>query len=90
MAERNTLESKTKDDPIIETLDTDCENVESLKNLDDMNTTRCGKYVKNCALQKYLTSDHNARKNCEIKKITCENINIFCFSLFFFFLFPHS
>jgi len=39
----DTLKSETKDDTIIETLDIDYENVESLKNLDDINTMRCGK-----------------------------------------------
>jgi len=35
----------------IETLDADYEDIDSLYNLDVTNTVRCGKYVKNCALQ---------------------------------------
>jgi len=36
---------------IVETLDADYEDIDSLYNLDVTNTVRCGKYVKNCALQ---------------------------------------
>ncbi|KMQ88086.1 hypothetical protein RF55_12482 [Lasius niger] len=36
---------------IIETLDADYEDIESLNNLDVTNSMRCGKHVKNCALQ---------------------------------------
>ncbi|KYN26858.1 hypothetical protein ALC57_03759 [Trachymyrmex cornetzi] len=35
----------------IETLDTDYKDIDSLHNLDVNNTMRCGKHVKNCALQ---------------------------------------
>jgi len=34
-----------------ETLDADYKDVESLKNLDNINTMRCRKHIKNCALQ---------------------------------------
>jgi len=44
------LES-ARDDIIIETLNTDYEDVESLNNLDVINTMRCNKHVKNCVLQ---------------------------------------
>jgi hypothetical protein len=40
-----------RDAAIIETLDADYEDIESLNNLDVTNTMRCGKHVKNCALQ---------------------------------------
>jgi len=58
------------DDVIIETLDAHYE-VESLRNLDDYNTIRCGRHVKNYALQnvsiiKYLTGGRNAGKNFKI------------------------
>jgi len=36
---------------IIETLDADYENIESLNNLDVINTMQCEKHVKSCALQ---------------------------------------
>jgi len=39
------------DDLTIEMLDVDYEDIDSLRNLDVTNTIRCGKYVKNCALQ---------------------------------------
>ncbi|KYN12124.1 hypothetical protein ALC57_15717 [Trachymyrmex cornetzi] len=39
------------DDIIVETLDAHYKDVESLSNLDDCNTIRCGKHAKNCALQ---------------------------------------
>jgi len=38
-------------DMIIETLDIDSEDVKSLKNLDNINTMRYKKHIKNCALQ---------------------------------------
>jgi len=44
------LKSEAKDNTIIETLDTDYEDIKLKKNLDVMNTMRCGKHVKNCAL----------------------------------------
>jgi len=58
------------DDVIIETLDAHYE-VESLRNLDDYNTIRYGRHVKNYALQnvsiiKYLTGGRNAGKNFKI------------------------
>jgi len=62
---------------IIETLDTDYikQNIESLNNLDVINTTQCEKHVKNCALQNVfkinLTGSRNAKKNFFIKKIYC-------------------
>ena len=39
------------DDLTIETLDVDYEDIDSLHNLHITNTVRCGKHVKNCALQ---------------------------------------
>jgi len=45
------LESDARDDIIIETLDADYEDIESLNNLDVINTMRCNKHVGNCALQ---------------------------------------
>jgi len=40
---------------IVETLDADYEDIESLNNLDVINNTmRCKKHVKNCALQNVL------------------------------------
>jgi len=48
---RNLLQDDAKDDIIIETLDADYEDIESLNNLDVINTMRCNKHVKNCALQ---------------------------------------
>jgi len=36
---------------IIETLDADYEDIDSLNKLDITNSMRCGKHVKNCALQ---------------------------------------
>jgi len=44
------LESEARNDIIIETLDADYENVESLKNLNNINTMQCGNHIKNCAL----------------------------------------
>ena len=38
------------DDSTIETLDVDQEDIDSLHNLDIINTIRYGKHVKNCAL----------------------------------------
>jgi len=45
---RNILESDARDDTIIETLDADYKDIESLNNLDVINTMRCGKHVTNC------------------------------------------
>jgi len=45
------LESDARDDIIIETLDAGYKNIESLNNLDVINTMRCNNHVKNCALQ---------------------------------------
>jgi len=45
------LENDARDDITIETLDADYEDIESLNNLDVINTMRCNKHVKNCALQ---------------------------------------
>jgi len=42
------LERNARDDIIIETLDADYEDIESLNNLDVINTMRCNKHVKNC------------------------------------------
>ncbi|KYN10029.1 hypothetical protein ALC57_17844, partial [Trachymyrmex cornetzi] len=39
------------DNLIIETLDADYKDIDSLHNLDVTNTMRCGKHIKNCALQ---------------------------------------
>jgi len=39
------------DDVTVKTLDAHYENVELLRNLDDCNIIRYGKYAKNCALQ---------------------------------------
>ncbi|KYQ47518.1 hypothetical protein ALC60_13459 [Trachymyrmex zeteki] len=39
------------DDVIVETLDAHYEDVESLRNLDDCNTIRCGRHANNCSLQ---------------------------------------
>jgi len=50
-------ESETRDDTIIKTLDTDCENVEFLKKFRYKNLILIlydEKHVKNCALQKYI------------------------------------
>jgi len=49
------LESDARDDIIIETLDADYEDIESLNNLDVINIMRCNKHVKNCALQNVFT-----------------------------------
>jgi hypothetical protein len=48
------LENYARKNLTIETLDADYEDVESLNNLDVTNTMRCGKHVKNCALQNVL------------------------------------
>ncbi|KMQ83885.1 hypothetical protein RF55_7568 [Lasius niger] len=47
----NMLDDNAKENLIIETLDADYDDIESLNNLDVKNTMRCGKHVKNCALQ---------------------------------------
>ncbi|KYQ46397.1 hypothetical protein ALC60_14606 [Trachymyrmex zeteki] len=39
------------DDVIVETLDAHYKDVESLRNLDDCNTIRCGRHANNCSLQ---------------------------------------
>ncbi|KYN29918.1 hypothetical protein ALC57_00626 [Trachymyrmex cornetzi] len=39
------------DNLTIETLDADYKDIDSLHNLDVTNTMRCGKHIKNCALQ---------------------------------------
>jgi len=44
-------QNDARDDIIIETLDADYKDIESLNNLDVINTMRCNKHVKNCALQ---------------------------------------
>ena len=51
---KNILDGDKRDDAIIETLDADYEDVESLNNLDAVNTIRCGKHVKHCAMQNVL------------------------------------
>jgi len=48
------LENDARDDVIIETLDADYDDIESLDNLDVSNTMRCGRHAKNCALQNVL------------------------------------
>lgn len=45
------LSDDARENLIIETLDADYDDIESLNNLDVKNTMRCGKHVKNCALQ---------------------------------------
>ena len=39
------------DNLTIETLDTDYEDIDSLRKLNIINTMRCGNHIKNCALQ---------------------------------------
>jgi len=59
---------------IIEILDANYKNIESLNNLDVINTTQCKKHVKNCTLQnvfKIFNWLNNAKKNFFIKKIYC-------------------
>jgi len=59
---------KRADDTIIETLDADYKDIESLKNLNVMNTMRCGKHVRIAHYKmysKYLIDSRNARKNCK-------------------------
>lgn len=49
---KNMLDDDDKrNDAVIETLDADYEDVETLNNLDAVNTVRCGKHVKHCAMQ---------------------------------------
>jgi len=48
------FESNARDDTIIETLDVDYEEIESLNKLNVINTMRCENYVKNCASQNLL------------------------------------
>lgn len=45
------LDNDEKENLIIETLDTDYEDIETLTNLDVINTIRCVKHVKHCALR---------------------------------------
>jgi len=47
----NILDANARNNVIIETMDADYEDIESLKNLDTTNTIKCGKHVKNCAMQ---------------------------------------
>jgi len=52
------LESKVRDDTIIETLDIDYKGIQSLNNLNANNIMRCERQIKKCALRmclKYLT-----------------------------------
>ncbi|KYN21090.1 hypothetical protein ALC57_06545 [Trachymyrmex cornetzi] len=42
------------DNVVIESIDTQYENIKSLENLDSNNTFRCGRHVKRCALQNVL------------------------------------
>jgi len=67
---KNMLESNARNDIIIETLDADYEDVESLNNLDVINTMRCNKYVKIVHYKmylKYLTGGDNARKKFKVR-----------------------
>ena len=48
------LENYARQNLIVETLDAHYDNIESLNKLDDNNTMRCGKHVKNCALQNVI------------------------------------
>jgi hypothetical protein len=48
---KNILDVNVRNDVIIETVDADYEDIESLNNLDTTNTIKCGKHVKNCAMQ---------------------------------------
>jgi len=48
---KDMLKNDAKDDIIIETLDADYKDIESLNNLDVINTMQYNKHVKNCALQ---------------------------------------
>jgi len=70
------LESDARDDIIIETLDADYEDVESLNNLDVINTMRCNKHVKNCALQNVLKILVNMYKNGAPSEIIV--LDIYC------------
>jgi len=47
---KDMLESDARDDVIIKILGADYEDIKSLNNLDVINTMRCDKHVKNCAL----------------------------------------
>ncbi|EFN73454.1 hypothetical protein EAG_03208 [Camponotus floridanus] len=52
---------------IIETLDADYEDIDALNKLDIINSMRCGKHVKNCALQNvFKIFNWWSRKNCDI------------------------
>jgi len=58
---------KARDDIIIETLDADYK--ESLNNLDVINTMRCNKHIKNCALQNvFKIFNWWSQRQKEIKK----------------------
>ena len=48
---KNLLNANVRNNVIIETVDADYEDIESLNNLDTANTMRCEKHVKNCAMQ---------------------------------------
>jgi len=48
---RNLLQDDAKEDIYIENIDEHYKDIESLNNLDIINTMRCNKHVKNCALQ---------------------------------------
>ncbi|KYN10283.1 hypothetical protein ALC57_17580, partial [Trachymyrmex cornetzi] len=56
------------DNLIIETLDADYKDIDSLHNLDITNTMRCGKHIKNCTLQNVFKI-HNWRSQCQKKCI---------------------
>lgn len=45
------LDNDERENITIQTLDADYEDIESLNNLDATNTMRCGKHIRNCALQ---------------------------------------
>ena len=45
------LDENTRADVIIETLDLDYEDIKSLNKLNVVNTLRCGRHTKHCALQ---------------------------------------
>lgn len=48
---KNILDVNVRNNVIIETVDADYEDIESLNNLDTANTIRCAKHIKNCAMQ---------------------------------------
>lgn len=51
LEKRQWLKDMLDNDAIVETMDADYEDLESLNNLDVFNTIRCAKHVKNCAIQ---------------------------------------